>query len=412
MFYRVVVKDFQFVFSLGEHSHPNPPPHKVDYRTVTYIRSELESSPVLSTKEFKNGVGVKKASRLHVALTNVDKLTQTLNRQRHILYGDNSGNIRSMFHKLALNIFQKEKPRYMCNQHEVNFIDPYVRNEHITEMGLEFVQLQSPLMSALASSADYLVGDVKHKEGLGIDLHLLNICFFNEKLEKSVTVYRCLIGPDLTGDAYYYGFLYFFQTLTSDGYDAKAFIHQLKAMIFDFSDAQINGFIRACATIDPETGKQQAQTILKGCQVYFVRNGSRVAKLVGRTKDEEDYIIKILQSIPHAKTKEETLKLFNHIKRRYPGTASFVDWWVKDRRLAMLCRSFTRNKHFNCVPHTSNMIEQEHSQIEREKPKNSSRKTVTLTLWNRDSNLFDMVFTKGEGINLTGSVQILHLTPP
>lgn len=92
---------------------------------------------------------------------------------------------------------------------------------------------------------------------------------------------------------------------------------------------------------------------------------------------------------------------FDHLLLNFPGTKDFINWWKKENRLRMLCRSFSSNNNFELVPHSSNIVEVEHSQIEIEKPRNSTRKSVAICLWKRDCHLFDMVLAKSEGIQLT-----------
>ncbi len=67
-------------------------------------------------------------------------------------------------------------------------------------------------MSKMIKNCEYIVIDVQHNTKMGIEFHCLNVCYFNESIEKTITLCRCLING-LSSKHYHDAFTYMFDTM-------------------------------------------------------------------------------------------------------------------------------------------------------------------------------------------------------
>ncbi|KAL9973736.1 hypothetical protein ACROYT_G020230 [Oculina patagonica] len=76
----------------------------------------------------------------------------------------------------------------------------------------------------------------------------------------------------------------------------------LQAVIVDYSDAQVQGLIQT-------VGQNKAFSVLKGCQVHWMRSVLRVTSRVCQSEDEQFLFKAIRRAIPLAETEEDVLKI-------------------------------------------------------------------------------------------------------
>ncbi len=189
-FYRIVNNDYQLLFAIGSHNHLTPPPHKPTTVAKNYLAEIISNNPVIQNHDIKYGNGCSKASTIHISLQNGGKLASEKRKQEEKLFGNRNNNIEE-FVKIVANEV-KNSERTLDGIFEFECIFPYIRHNCIIDEYLH-IHLQHPLMSKMMW-CKYIVVDVQHNSKMGIDYHCLNICTFNDSLEKTITLARCLIN--------------------------------------------------------------------------------------------------------------------------------------------------------------------------------------------------------------------------
>lgn len=77
----------------------------------------------------------------------------------------------------------------------------------------------------------------------------------------------------------------------------------MDVILVDFDDAEAKGLKEA-------VGVEQAERVLRGCQVHWTRSLKRVAKLVTESSEEEKLFLHLGRKIPNVTDKEKVKKLF------------------------------------------------------------------------------------------------------
>jgi hypothetical protein len=80
--------------------------------------------------------------------------------------------------------------------------------------------------------------------------------------------------------------------------------NSLDVILVDFDDDEAN-------SLKDVIGKEKAEKILRGCQVHWARSFQRVAKLVTKTKEEQNLFLYLGNQIPRRTKKENVKKLFD-----------------------------------------------------------------------------------------------------
>jgi hypothetical protein len=127
----------------------------------------------------------------------------------------------------------------------------------------------------------------------------------------------------------------------------------LKQIMFDFDDAEYNGFVEVL-------GKDIAEAVVQGCSVHWIRSVDRVADLVCNSQEESKIFKSFGCIIENEPEKDNVLKIFNILcgKKDISCASKYVSvpdieglsnehwkklkhWWRQDRHLQMFSKAYT-----------------------------------------------------------------------
>ncbi|XP_078371074.1 uncharacterized protein LOC144654724 [Oculina patagonica] len=228
-------------------------------------------------------------------------------------------------------------------------------------------------MAKILSSADFIVVDVTFPSVADFP-YLLNVVAFNHLTMEYMICGRANLDR-LTAEAYQVAFSGIFKAVGKyyPQFDPK---DCLQAVIVDYSDAQVQGLIQT-------VGQNKAFSVLKGCQLHWMRSVLRVSSRVCQSEDEQFVFKAIGRAIPLAETEEDVLKMLDVLCGRakvseLDGIVKFEDvsssaiinthwnraecwcqWWMQERHLKLLCEATTDMNAtvWDTTPFTTNAVE-------------------------------------------------------
>jgi hypothetical protein len=222
----------------------------------------------------------------------------------------------------------------------------------------------------IAADSKYLVADVKHGKN-SERLHHLGIATFSEELRKAVILSRTRVSK-LDSVTYQLAFEYFFNTLGDDGVDVMEYIKSLEAVLVDYSAAQAQGFKNYIKIIfGQEEGLKQAERLLKGCSVHWLRSCQRVTNLCVDPLIQPNFM-RLCIAIRNMENLNDVLETFSKIEEIYSDLKPWIDWWTSDDNLKPLCRSFSSNNHWVSTPNDTNIVESMNNVLDRVSSQNAS----------------------------------------
>ena len=226
------------------------------------------------------------------------------------------------------------------------------------EDGINYIFTMSPLMIQIASGADFMQCDITYDETRDYP-YLFNAVVFNHTLMEWMIIGRIRLDKQ-NANAYCLIFKKLF---------AKCSKNSLLGLVVDWSDAQIKG-------LELAVGNDEAEKLLKGCRVHWLRSCQRVAEKISASCDrakEFHLFVSLATQIPLLGNSLTVIACFEtlcgvcpckQLQKEYPSLfstedANFIDekcdwssakhwaqWWTRPTHLKML------SKVFSCVPET------------------------------------------------------------
>ena len=143
------------------------------------------------------------------------------------------------------------------------------------ENGIKFIFCANPLMTDLLSKSDFVEADITYNETREYP-YLFNMVAFNYTTMDWMVVSRVRLTRQ-TADAYGLAFAKTFANC-KDKYGSFQPGKSLLGVVIDWCDAEINGLGKA-------VGKDTAVTLLRGCNVHWIRSWQRVRDRVCSSND-------------------------------------------------------------------------------------------------------------------------------
>lgn len=154
--------------------------------------------------------------------------------------------------------------------------------------------------------------------------------------------------------------------------DVMEYIKSLEAVLVDYSAAQAQGFKNCIKIIfGQEEGLKQAERLLKGCSVHWLRSCQRVANLCVDPLIQPNFM-RLCIAIRNMENLNEVLETFSKIEEIYSDLKPWIDWWTRDDNLKLLCRSFSSNNHWVSTPNDTNIVESLNNVLDRVSSQNAS----------------------------------------
>ena len=153
---------------------------------------------------------------------------------------------------------------------------PYLRAVG-TEDGVKYIVKMSPLMCDVLCNADFLEADVTYNENTEYK-YLFNLAAFNSATMEWMVVARIRMTSECA-EAYKFAFEKIFSLCRNR--HPKFVVHEtIKGIVIDWSAAEMKGLKLAI-------GDDQANKLLRGCRVHWIRSCQRVSDKICKSSTEK-----------------------------------------------------------------------------------------------------------------------------
>ncbi|XP_065905167.1 uncharacterized protein [Dysidea avara] len=253
------------------HNHPHYKEKKIPVKVDMDVRRAVIENPHLKTSDLLTGKGMDYIPGMAcLATTNRSKIKNIrLNTLR-----DAKSNLDARSAILSFEAKAKKYDQSMIDKIESKNLDHYGKLAHpyIRKYGIgddfTWVLVMSPLMSEVLSTSQFIEVDVTYKSCFELP-YLLNVVALNYITMRWMVVSHVRMNH-IDVNAYARCFRAIFEQAGEDHPSFKVG-ESLIGIIADWSDQKVNG-------LEMVIGKSTAESILKGCQLHFIRSVQRVAK--------------------------------------------------------------------------------------------------------------------------------------
>ena len=362
------------------HSHPLHGGFKICSLVQEKVRNAIQSNPSLTPTDISLGTGIGFIpSAIDSASSHHGRMAREVAKKKIVMglkdknwspcnLEDAVGTLDDDDNQISHNIDQDMKYQ--------GYGRPYLISAGV-ENGIKYSFAMSPLMAKVLSEAQFLQTDITYNENTQYP-YLFNAVAFNDVTMDWMVVSRVWLDTQ-NHLGYKLAFQKMFDTCKErfPNFDAG---ETLKAIILDWSDAQVNGLKEAI-------GETKATALIKGCKVHWLRSCQRVAdKITSNKSTERELLLKIARKIQSLSSAVDIVACFETLcdtrsleqlldkipglytkseaqladsQKNWSSAKCWAQWWTRSAHLKMLSRVFTEmdSNIWSESPTTTNAVE-------------------------------------------------------
>ena len=352
------------------------------------------TNPSLKPSEVARGIGLPVIpSAVDSASAHLGKISREMKKARECSGLTSKQWSPTDFEEVANEIDEADISKSADSQERIQIYKRYGRPYLVAagiEDGIKFIFTMTPLMAKIAAVSEFIQTDITYNDESREYPYLFNAVAFDQITMEYTVIARVRLSQQ-SAEAYALSFRKIIAKCKADCPEFEIGTTLLGIMI-DWSDAEIKGLHLA-------VGKKQAEELLKGCKVHWLRSCQRVADRVSSSPNkqlERRVFLEICRKIKTLDSRVDVVACFeslcgvrsvSNLLQKLPSLctiqeATIIDeqcnwsvakhwaqWWTRATHLKMLSQIFSdmSSSVWNKCPSSTNAVERKNKDCKSDK---------------------------------------------